>query len=291
LSPLFCNAQKNGNDYQGDLDYKKIIEIDGLIYLKADTTLVTGRVVSYNKKKEAKRYVEVVNGKPNNLGWIYINKNTTLPEESGLGEVLLYGAALTGVVIEAANGSLFNPIPNNSNISRAFGNKDYTLKTYNEMLERDEISKNLYSINTKSDEDFEEYDENSNLIINGNFNKEKKDGLWEEYFDNGQLRSSGNYIRGKKDGLWQEYYENGNLANRVNFKEGKKVGLLKNYYSDGQLKGRINYKEGKEHGMMELYHQNGKLMLEGFFKEANQISVWKYYDEDGKLINIETFDK
>lgn len=72
------------------------------------------------------------------------------------------------------------------------------LKTYNEMLEKDEISKNLNSIITKSDEDFEEYDENVNLIIKGNFNKKKKDGLWEEYFDNGQLRSSGNYISGKR---------------------------------------------------------------------------------------------
>lgn len=51
--PLNCNAHKNGNEYQGDLNYKEIIEIDGLIYLKVDTILVTGRVVSYNKEKEA----------------------------------------------------------------------------------------------------------------------------------------------------------------------------------------------------------------------------------------------
>lgn len=51
--PLNSNAHKNGNEYQGDLNYKEIIEIDGLIYLKVDTILVTGRVVSYNKEKEA----------------------------------------------------------------------------------------------------------------------------------------------------------------------------------------------------------------------------------------------
>ena len=52
FSPLFCNAQKNGNEYQGDLNYKDIIEIDGLIYLRADTTLVTGKIIRYNKKNE-----------------------------------------------------------------------------------------------------------------------------------------------------------------------------------------------------------------------------------------------
>jgi len=38
-------------DYYKDIDYKDIVEIGELLYLKADTTLVTGRAVKYTKQK------------------------------------------------------------------------------------------------------------------------------------------------------------------------------------------------------------------------------------------------
>ena len=268
LFPLFCNAQKKGNEYQGDVNYKEIFEIDGLIYLKADTTLVTGKVIRYNKKNEPKKYILVLNGKLDNLGW----KN----------------------VVESNYIESFEPIfkktngPTGENQLAPYD--ELTRKDFNRINELNRKNELELVFKEKRGEINKETFGEKPLMIKLSEVDSVRDGLWEEYYDNGQLRSTGNYIGRKKDGLWQEYYENGNLENVMNFKEGKKVGLLKNYYSDGQLKGRINYKEGKEHGMIELYHQNGKLMLEGFFKEANQISVWKYYDEDGKLINIETFD-
>lgn len=51
LLPLFCNSQKEVKEYIGDINIKDIIEIKGLIYFKADTSLVTGRVIRFNKKK------------------------------------------------------------------------------------------------------------------------------------------------------------------------------------------------------------------------------------------------
>ena len=44
-------GQPEEADYFKDFDYKHIIEKKGLLYLKADTTLVTGRVVKFNSKK------------------------------------------------------------------------------------------------------------------------------------------------------------------------------------------------------------------------------------------------
>jgi hypothetical protein len=49
--PFICNGQKKVKEHQGDINFKDIIEIKQLIYFKADTTLVTGRVIRYNKKK------------------------------------------------------------------------------------------------------------------------------------------------------------------------------------------------------------------------------------------------
>lgn len=48
ILPLFCNSQKGVKEFIGDINFKDIIEIKGLIYFKADTSIVTGRVIRYN---------------------------------------------------------------------------------------------------------------------------------------------------------------------------------------------------------------------------------------------------
>ena len=304
-STFVCQGQTDAYKY---VDFNDTKEIKGLFYLKADTTLVTGKVIRYNNKGKAKRYVFVKNGVPDNLSWIYYNDSYESPKESVLGSLVTGAAYVAGAVMAISGNDINVPLPiNNTNkINHSIiqndvkdildYNKEIASTAYDDMSQGDEISENLQLnknsdiIEKPSDRLYQKKDDDSQVIIEGNYIKGIKEGLWQEYYKNGQLRTKGIYIGGKKDGLWREYHENGNSSSEVNYKEGKKVGLFKNYYSDGQIKGRINYKEGKEHGLIELYHENGKLMLEGFFKDANQISVWKYYNEEGKLINLETFD-
>lgn len=274
LLPLFCSGQKIVWKNQNSINYKDIVDIKGLIYFKIDTTLVTGKVIRYNKRKIAKKYVWVSKGKPDNLGWVYLNDKTEMPKESVFGHILSTGASITGAVMGVTGNDSNLPTSDSDHRittenridSYLSEQKEYTSKAYNDMLIKNEISNHL------------------------NFTKERSNGPFEEFYDNGQLKSEGNYVEGKEDGLWEGYYHNGSLMNKVNYINGKKVGLLENYYIDGKLKSRINYKEGKENGMMELYHQNGKLMLKGFSKGATQIGEWKYYDENGELIKIENFD-
>ena len=265
---LICFGQKQKVEIYQHFNYEDTVEINGLIYFKADTTLVTGKVVRYNKKNNPKKYMFVSNGKIDYLGWINVVENK---------------------YIESFD-PIFKKTDNYTGENQLAPYDEFTRKDFNRINELNRINERELSYNNNSTENNKgAFSENKTL---GKFSDagSLKDGLWQEYYENGQLRNEGNYIGGKKVGLWKEYHDNGSLANMVNFKEGKKEGLLKNYYSDGQIKGKINYIEGKENGMMELYHQNGKLMLEGFFKNAVQISLWEYYDEDGKLINIETFD-
>lgn len=292
-----------------NIDFNDTEDVKGLLYFKADTTLVTGRVIRYNKKGEAKKYVIVNNGVPNNLGWIYYNDNYESPKESVLGSVVTGAAYITGAVMAISGNDIDVPLPRNNanNINHSIiqndvkeildYNKEIASTGYDDMSQRNEFSKNL-QLNKNSDIIekpsnglYQKKDEEGQLIMEGNYIDGEMNGDWKTYYSNGKLESKGIYIKGNKEGLWEEYYENGNLASKVNFKEGKKVEVFKNYYLNGQLKGKINYKEGKEHGVMELYHKNGKLMLEGYFKDAIQIGVWKYYDEEGKLVNIEAFDK
>ena len=63
LFSFVCEGQSDRENYYQDIDYKDITESKGLFYLKLETTFVTGRIIHYNKKKEAKRYILVENGK------------------------------------------------------------------------------------------------------------------------------------------------------------------------------------------------------------------------------------
>lgn len=305
-------------EFHGDVNYKNIIEIKGLIYTKSDTSLVSGRIIRYNRKEEAKRYIFVKDGIADINGWVDLNDNFNVTMESELGEVLKLGVAVTGLAMAISGNDIDVPIPNNPNgynNENTRGYLDYinstVEKSFKEASERNDVTKNLNSQLRNDSNSNEEYDKdgevlnreaiidnkhngywqayypNDKLKNSGSFKNGKEEGLWEEYYENGKLRSLGNYSEGIKKGLWQEYHSNGQLENKVNFVSGKKEGLMESFYNDGHLQGRINYKDGRENGLMEAYHSNSQLMMIGIFKNAKQIGEWKYYDENGKLIKTE----
>jgi len=292
-----CHGQtKNTNVFQ-DISYKDITEIKGLIYKKADTSLVTGRVIRYNRKKEAKRYVFVTQGKPDVRGWIQINESFERPKESVLGEVVKGTAVITGAVM-AVSGNDVN-LPYQGKTNEFTGNalktfqivqKDYIKNAYDEMSRRSDISNNQTAIDKERSESYEADSKDIKLDIEENLVEETRGGKWETFYKSGTLRSIGWYVKGKKEGKWQEYYENGHLEMEVEFAQGKKTGLLKRYHSNGELLGRINYKNGKEEGLIEAYYKNGQLLMKGQFQDGKQIGEWKYYNENGDLIEIKNYD-
>jgi antitoxin component YwqK of YwqJK toxin-antitoxin module len=298
LVSLICYSQE-AKEFYGDIDEKKVEEIKGLIYTKADTSLVTGKVIRRNRKNDPKRYILVNKGKPDVRGWIRINERISMPEESTLGNVLIGSAFIAGAAMAITGNDVNIPTPSTQNkrigsensLRRYISNQEeYFFNAYDEMSERNDISKNLNDLNFKMNDSIEILDSNRNIKIKGSVIEAKRDGVWQEYYNNGEIRSRGLYSNGKKDGLWKEYYENGNLERKVNYKKGLKVGFLENYHIDGQLLGRINYEDGKENGLMEAYHKNGQLMIIGRFENAVQVGEWKYYNEKGELIKTENHE-
>jgi len=75
-------------EHQGIFDYKNVIEIKGLIYVKTDTSLVTGKVIRYNRKRKAKKFIFVTKGKPDIMGWTKISDDFVRPKESILGNMV-----------------------------------------------------------------------------------------------------------------------------------------------------------------------------------------------------------
>jgi antitoxin component YwqK of YwqJK toxin-antitoxin module len=287
-----CQGQTRIPEGFQDINYKDVTEIKNLIYSKADTSLVTGKVIRFNKKNEAKSYILVTNGKPDILGWVQISDRYERPKESVLGEVVKGTAFVTGAVMAATGNDVNIPYRNNNLESsgkelESFHNaqKDNIQEAYDKMADRNDISKDLNSMNNERNETEDKFSIDDQIEID-----KKKNGEWEEYYNNGQLRTKGNYIEGKKDGTWHEFYENGQLSSKSNYVQGKKEHLLELYHSNGHLKGRINYKEGKEDGMIEVFYENGNLMINGSNRDGKQIGEWNYYNEKGVLLKTENYD-
>ncbi len=303
------------------IDFKNIIEIKDLIYFKADTTLVTGRIIQYKKNKPNK-FILVTKGIADNLGWQPIhNDGFTELQESAIGTLLLgVGQVLhmTNTIQIPDSRKSHSSDPNIDNYRKY--NKQFINKEVKNLSDRNRIYNNLTSNDFSNlnkeyrDGLVKEYYDNKQLKSKGNYVKGRKHGAWEEYYSSGNLKSKRNYIEGNEDGFSAEYYNNGQLKtkeNRVKFiKEGvwetyrrngileskvsylngKKSGIREVYHLNGNLKVRVNYIDGKEDGLMELYHKNGRLLLKGFLKDGKEIGEWKTYNNTGKLIKTENFD-
>lgn len=270
----FCYGQIGYVD-ENDINFNDIVEKKGLMYFKSDTKLVTGRVVRFNRKNEAKSYIEVVNGKPQNQNWTNFTKEQKEMKDSDLGNILL-GAAFAAGVAMAVTGNDHN-IPATGN---NFGPQE---KQYNqEIVNLDKENRLGKNLNKNS---------NSEILKNPSpiIKELPENGIFYEYHKNGQKILEVTYLNGKKDGIEKKWFENGQIKSRVNYLDGKKVGQLITYHSNGQLQGKVNYVDGKENGEIMVYNENSEIMIIGFFKEGNQTGEWYYY-ENGKLIKTENFD-
>ena len=179
LFSFVCEGQTNKVNYYQDIDYKDIVEAKGLFYLKLDTTLVTGRIIRYNKKKEAKRYILVENGKPESADWI------------------------------AFHGS-YDPVPKIFiDIGKPIKNNMYA----------EGITSNLDPISIKEKQNGIRvgYHENGKVKWRGNFIEGKEDGLWEEYHNNDKLKVQGNYLKGNRIKEWKYYNKKGKLSKTENY--------------------------------------------------------------------------
>ena len=222
--PFICLGQiNNGQDYF-PVDFKSVTERNGLIYFKADTTLVTGRVTQYDKKNKAKKYIMVTNGKPANTGWISVKDIYTPPEKSALGSVVTGAGQVLNFVdpIDIPTSRTYHA--SDASIDGYLDyNNEFVKKEYKDASDRNKITKNLQSENELSMNPYEENNKEVQIEDKGNYIDGKKEGLWEEYYDNGQLKAKGVYKEGKEDGTWEVFDEQGQLKAKINYRMGIKI--------------------------------------------------------------------
>lgn len=89
------------------------------------------------------------------------------------------------------------------------------------------------------------FDSTHYKYIEGDVDKEMRNGPWFAYHKNGNLCTEGFYVDGKEEGPYKVYHDNGYLYYGGEFKQGKKVGEWKFYDATGKLIYKEIYVDGE----------------------------------------------
>ncbi len=100
---------------------------------------------------------------------------------------------------------------------------------------------------------------------------EKRFGIWKYYNENGELVSEGETEQGKIVGIWKFYHNNGKLRETGNFSKGKRDGEFIHYFDNGQIQGIGKYINDNANGEWKIYNKEGEV-----------IKITEY--KDGKII-------
>ena len=93
-----------------------------------------------------------------------------------------------------------------------------------------------------------EIEKEKNIIIEGEYINEKRNGKGKEYYENGKLKFEGEYLKGKK---WNEkgYDVDGNNIYEINNGTGK----IKEYNISSTIKFEGEYLKGEKNGKGKQY--------------------------------------
>ena len=119
---------------------------------------------------------------------------------------------------------------------------------------------------------------------------------YNEWHENGEQKIKGNYENGKKAGKWFEYNEKGQLIKIIDYDLYANIVLVKEGDDDGiRRKVYYQFKETGEYiGEYKEYYKNGKVKENGIYKEIDSEFTekdgnWKEYNFKGKLIKTEDY--
>jgi antitoxin component YwqK of YwqJK toxin-antitoxin module len=80
-----------------------------------------------------------------------------------------------------------------------------------------------------------------------------------QYYPNKQVMMEGEYKDEKRDGDWVCYFQDGKKWSEGSFKDGLDEGKRTVYYENGQKRYEGEYSKGEEIGVWNFWDENGKL--------------------------------
>jgi antitoxin component YwqK of YwqJK toxin-antitoxin module len=119
--------------------------------------------------------------------------------------------------------------------------------------------------------------------IEGDIEKDNREGKWKYYYINGNLKNERNFVKNKEDGLIKTYRFEGTLEKEYFKKEDNAEGLFKEYFDNGNLKQIGNYHNDEMIGEWKIYYLDGTLRERNFYDDEGQITQYKEFSPDGKI--------
>ena len=160
------------------------------------------------------------------------------------------------------------------------------------------------------------YNEDARLLMEINFQDDKKNGLQKTFLENGQLSSEEIYVNNILES-YTNYYENGTICTeqlftskgllqilksykpngerqpKILFLDPKEGGLVVNsrgphiktdYYPNGKIQSEVMMKDAKPNGIYKRFYLNGELEIEGNTINGKEEGEWKTYNQEGELL-------
>ncbi len=127
------------------------------------------------------------------------------------------------------------------------------------------------------------FDQQKNVVSEGNVVKKQYDGLWKFYHKNSkQLMSTETYKNGKLDGKRTVFYPDGKIAEEAMYKNGIRSGPYKRYAISGTVLEEVTYKDDQPEGPAVYREGNGNIASKGNYVGGQKKGYWEFY-EGGKL--------
>jgi antitoxin component YwqK of YwqJK toxin-antitoxin module len=213
-----------------------MIEKNGLIYKRGESSPYTGILRDYHKNGKVNHEYNYKNGKEKGIGKIY-DENSNLIN-----------------VINFLDGK----------------------KAVKEYDDDGTLEKEFYlNINDELEGMMKEYYISGNIMSETNWKNGELNGLSKDYSEDGILEDETNYKDGKEDGIWRNYYNDGTICSESSYKNDELNGLSKDYYEDGTLQSEENYKNGKLDGISKSYDEKGNLISEEEYKDEKLVKKIK----------------
>ena len=126
--------------------------------------------------------------------------------------------------------------------------------------------------------------EDDQVVEEGSYTNNRKNGVWKRYFTNSNVKSEVNYTNNRPDGDYKEYYSDGTLQEAGTWKNNKNVGNFIRQHPNGEVSQEFAFNEkGKREGPQKYYWDNGQIRIEGNWNSGQENGVVTEYTSTGEV--------